>query len=112
MCASPEPKSVVSVEDFPFAVNITRHGRHRFVQISGELDVVTRNIVRRACSAGRRTAVVVEMSGMTFMDCSGYGGLVAARHDLQAHGGSLTLRNPAGQPAELISMLEHLQSVG
>jgi anti-anti-sigma factor len=81
------------------------------VQISGELDVVTRNIVRRACSAGRRTQVVVEMSDMTFMDCSGYGGLVAARNDLQAHGGSLTLRNQAGQPAELLSMLEHLEAV-
>jgi anti-anti-sigma factor len=108
MCASPEPTSVVSPEGVPFTVNVSRHGRHRIVQISGELDVVTRNIVRRACAAGRRTAVVVEMSETTFMDCSGYGGLVAARNDLQAHGGSLTLRNQAGQPAELISMLEHL----
>ena len=70
----------------------------------------SRNIVRRACLAGRRTAVVVEMSDMTFMDCCGYGGLVAARNDLQNHGGSLTLRNQAGQPAELLTMLEHLEA--
>ena len=32
------------------------------------------------------------MADMTFMDCCGYGGLVAAREILQADGGSLTLR--------------------
>ena len=110
MCASPEPTPVAQAGDLPFAVNVSRHGRQRVVQICGELDVVTRNIVRCACLAGRRTAVVVEMSDMTFMDCSGYGGLVAARNDLQAHGGSLTLRNQAGQPAELLTMLENLQA--
>jgi anti-sigma B factor antagonist len=110
LCANPEPIPADSAADRPFMVNVSRHGRHRVVHISGELDVVTRNIVRRACLAGRRTAVVVEMSDMTFMDCSGYGGLVAARNDLQAHGGSLTLRNQAGQPAELLTMLESLEA--
>jgi anti-sigma B factor antagonist len=110
MCANSEPTPAVPAGDLPFTVNVSRHGRHRVVQISGELDVVTRNIVRRACLAGRRTAVVVEMSDMTFMDCSGYGGLVAARSDLQKHGGSLTLRNQAGQPAELLTMIELLEA--
>jgi anti-anti-sigma factor len=110
MCASPEPTPLVSAEDLPFMVNVSRHGGRRVVQISGELDVVTRNIVRRACVAGRHVAVVVEMSDMTFMDCSGYGGLIAARNDLQKHGGSLTLRNQAGQPAELLTMLEQLEA--
>ena len=97
-------------EDTPFMVNVSRHGRHRIVQICGELDVVSRNIVRRACTAGRRTTVVVEMSDMTFMDCCGYSGLVAARNDLQKHGGSLILRNQAGQPAELLTMIEQLEA--
>jgi anti-anti-sigma factor len=110
MCASPEPMPVAPAGDLPFMVNVSRRGRQCVVQITGELDVVTRNIVRRACLAGRRTTVVVEMSDMTFMDCSGYGGLVAARHDLQKHGGSLTLRNQAGQPAELLTMIEHLEA--
>jgi anti-anti-sigma regulatory factor len=48
------------------------------------------------------------MGEMTFMDCCGYGGLVAARTELQRHGGSLTLRNAAGQPAELLMMLSVL----
>ncbi|MGZ4725687.1 MAG: STAS domain-containing protein [Ilumatobacteraceae bacterium] len=39
------------------------------------------------------------------MDCSGYGGLVAARLDLERRGGSMTLRGPTGQPAELLALL-------
>ncbi len=80
------------------------------VQISGELDVVTRGMVRRACLTGRRRAVVVELGDTTFMDCSGYGSLVAARRILQRHGGSLTLRNQSGQPAELLAMITKLES--
>ena len=95
--------------DLPFSLSICRDGGNRVVQIGGELDVATRNLVRRACLAGRRKTVVVEMSEMTFMDCSGYGGLVAARLALQVDGGSLTLRNQGGQPAELLTMLATLE---
>jgi anti-anti-sigma factor len=95
----------------PFTVNVSRTGRRRVVHIGGELDVATRHLVRQACAAGWRKAVVVEMADMTFIDCSGYGALVAARRILQEHGGSLTLRNPAGQPAEFLSMLTLLEAL-
>jgi anti-anti-sigma factor len=106
--ARPEATLVVSSDELPFSVNVSRNGRHRVVEITGELDVASRNVVQRACMAGRRKAVVVEMADMTFMDCCGYGGLLAARRVLQSHGGSLTLRNQTGQPAELLDMLELL----
>jgi anti-anti-sigma factor len=92
-----------------FSLSISRDGPNRVVHVHGELDVATRNLVRRACLGGRRKTVVVEMSQMTFMDCSGYGGLVAARLVLQERGGSLTLQNQAGQPAELLTMLAALE---
>jgi anti-anti-sigma factor len=94
----------------PLTVNVSRSGRRRVVHIGGELDVASRHLVRDACAAGRRKSVVVEMADMTFMDCSGYGALVAARRILQQHGGSLTLRNPAGQPAEFLTMLTRLEA--
>jgi len=100
----------ILVDDLPFTVNVSRAGRHHVVQMGGELDVATRHLVRQACSAGRRKVVVVEMADMTFMDCSGYGALVAARQALQEHGGSLTLCNPAGQPAELLTMMTRLEA--
>jgi anti-anti-sigma factor len=109
MRAVPATTPSISVGDLPFTLSITRDGKHRVVQIGGELDVSTRNLVRRACLAGRRKTVVVDMTDMTFMDCCGYGGLVAARRVLQEHGGSLTLHNQVGQPAELLTMLALLE---
>ncbi len=113
MRANPAPTSLVVetiLETDPhLSVEVSRRNSHRVVSIGGELDVATRNRVRRACLGGRKE-VVVEMGDMTFMDCSGYGGLIAARRVLQAHGGSLTLRNQSGQPAELLAMLSLLES--
>jgi len=77
--------------------------------VSGELDVATRAQVRDACLTGRGNSVVVEMAELTFMDCSGYGGLVAARRILEADGGSLKLRHQTGQPAELLELLARLE---
>jgi anti-anti-sigma factor len=108
MRAVPAPMPDIT-PGLPFTISIFRDGRFRVVQIGGELDVATGNLARRACLAGRRKAVVVEMSETTFMDCCGYGGLVAARNELQRHGGSLSLRNVAGQPAELLMMLTALE---
>ena len=68
----------------PFTLRVSKRRGQRVVQIGGELDIVTRNIARRACLDGRGKDVVVEMADMTFMDCCGYGGLVAAREALQA----------------------------
>ena len=66
-------------------------GENHVVNVSGELDVRTRQFVEQACLAGDDVAVVVEMAELTFMDCCGYAGLVAVRRVLQEHGGSLTL---------------------
>lgn len=113
MRARPAPTSIVFetiLETDPhFSVTVSRRSGHRVVSIGGELDVATRNRVRRACLGGRRD-VDVEMADTTFMDCSGYGALVAARRVLQSHGGSLTLHNQVGQPAELLAMLSRLES--
>jgi anti-sigma B factor antagonist len=108
MCVKSSPAS--AVEDLQFALDVSRAGHTLVVRIAGELDVATRSVVRRACLTGRRRVVVVELADTTFMDCSGYGALVAARRVLQAHGGSLTLRNQSGQPADLLAMLATLES--
>jgi anti-anti-sigma factor len=101
----------VVLDDLPTTITVSRSGRRgRVVQIDGEMDVATRGVVRHACLTGRRSDVVVEMAGTTFMDCSGYGNLVAARRILRRHGGSLTLRNQSGQPAELLAMLTKFES--
>ena len=95
----------VGHEDAAFVVTTSCEGKSYRVRVSGDLDIETRDLVHRACVAGRHLAVTVDMAETTFMDCSGYGGLVAARLDLELRGGSLTLRGPSGQPAELLALL-------
>ena len=96
-------------DDRPFTLRVFKNRGRRVVQIGGELDIATRNRARRACLDGRGKNVEVDMADMTFMDCCGYGGLVAARQILQADGGSLTLNRQTGQPAEFLVMLAVLE---
>lgn len=97
-------------EGLPFTLRVSRHRFRRVVQIGGELDIASRDRAHEACLAGRGKVVIVEMGAMTFMDCCGYGGLVAARQILKDAGGSLTLHHQTGQPAELLTMLASLEN--
>jgi anti-anti-sigma factor len=76
----------------------------------GELDIASRDLVRRSCLDGTDLTVVVDMTDLAFIDCSGYGALIAARRILTDLGGSLTMRNQSGQPADLIRLLSDLEA--
>ena len=93
-----------------FSLSVSERDGHRVVRIGGELDIATRSRVRQACVGGFDNAVDVEMAEMTFMDCCGYGALVAARLQLQERGGSLTVLNQVGQPARLLTVLAALEA--
>ena len=56
------------------------------VHVIGELDLDSRDAVDRACFAGNEFDVRIDMRELCFMDCSGYGGLVATRLALEAIG--------------------------
>ena len=101
LCASPPSPNV----------SVSMDGLNHVVNVSGALDICTRDVVEHACLAGDDTAVVVEMADLTFMDCRGYGALVAARRVLQKRGGSLTLSHQAGQPARLLALLGAVEPV-
>jgi len=75
------------------------------VVITGELDLASRDETVRACTAAGQVDVIVEMAGLAFMDCAGYGALIAARTLLEFRGGSLTLVNPCGQPLRLMVLI-------
>jgi anti-anti-sigma factor len=91
-------------------VSVSIDGGNHVVNVSGELDVRTRQVVEQACLTGHDLTVVVEMSELTFMDCCGYAGLVAIRRALLERGGSLTLTNQVGQPARLLDLLDAAES--
>lgn len=93
-----------------FAVAIVPRGSSCVVHVRGELDLATRNRLFVACTAGKHPATIVDLSRVTFMDCSGYGGLVECRLAIESDGRSFTIRGAAGQPAHLIALIETLES--
>jgi anti-anti-sigma factor len=108
--AGRQTKRPIDLDDLTFTLSVSTEGSQRVIEICGELDVASRNLVIRACLADPDKAVIVEMAEMTFMDCRGYGGLLVARQALQQHGSSLSLRNQSGQPAALLGLLSSLEA--
>ena len=62
----------------------------------GEIDLDNRDDLRSVLEAVDGD-VIVDLAGLTYIDSSGIGVLVAQRNRLSANGGSLQLRDP--QPA-------------
>jgi anti-anti-sigma factor len=89
----------------PFTVTISAFDGRRLIHVSGELDLSTRDVMHGACVVDEGHDVTVDLRAITFLDCSGYSGLVAARRELEDRGGSLFVTELAGQPARLLAML-------
>jgi anti-sigma B factor antagonist len=74
------------------------------VLVVGELDLSTADSLRTLLQplGGR---VVVNLAGVTFMDCSGISVLVDARNRLASEGGCLRVRSPSGFVVRLLELL-------
>lgn len=81
------------------------------VDVAGELDVATRDHLVSASTAGTHAKVVIDLRGVTFMDCSGYGSLIDSRLRIEGDGGSLTVTGQSGQPARLCKQISELESI-
>jgi anti-sigma B factor antagonist len=88
-----------------FAVTISALDGRRVIHVSGELDLSTRDVIHGACVVDGGHDVTVDLRAITFLDCSGYSGLVEARRELESRGGSLVVSDPVGQPARLLAIL-------
>jgi anti-anti-sigma factor len=76
------------------------------VTISGEIDIATSRAMRDALATGPGPAhLEVDLSGVTFMDASGIGVLLAARQRAVDGGGSLILRAPSWAVRRLAGVL-------
>jgi len=95
-----------AVDKSAFTLTMSAEDGHRVLRVAGDLDLAVRNQFFKVCIEGDWADVVVDLADVTFMDCAGYGGLVAARLVLQARGGSLTLRNYTVPLMSLLSLVE------
>lgn len=106
----PDPSPRATRDPDACTVSVSSHGRGSVVHVSGDLDLAARELVYRACLSAGRGAVEVDLGRVSFMDCAGYGGLVAAGVDLRASGGSLVVRPRSGQPAYLFDALVRIET--
>ncbi|CAN5645329.1 hypothetical protein BH10ACT3_BH10ACT3_00200 [soil metagenome] len=80
----------------------------RVVHLVGYLDLSNRESMTSICVESNGSLVTVDMSQLTFMDCAGYGALVAARGELEQRGQTMRLVGATGQPARLLKLLAEL----
>ncbi|MEV6246645.1 STAS domain-containing protein [Streptomyces sp. NPDC051742] len=83
----------------------TAEGR-TVITARGELDIDTGPALRDEIAEAleRNHGVVVDLSGVEFMDCAGLGALIAALHVAERHGHALTLRSPNRQVTRLLRL--------
>ncbi len=92
-----------------FGISAVFDGDRCIVRVSGELDLAARDRLFLACTARHRLSIVVDLSAVTFMDCGGYGGIVAARNVVEADGRMLTMRGARGKPGRFLDLIAHLE---
>ena len=80
-----------------FSTKVIRNDTGTIIYVQGEIDINTAERLRDAIEPhmGPAQTIVLDLSGVEFMDSSCITVLVQARGALTADGGSLVLRNPS-----------------
>lgn len=103
---SSTPELTAPTSGLPLMVVVVDEGWQVVAHVSGEIDIATcgrlRDAIAPHLAAGQR--VVLDLSGVAFMDTSCLRVLEDARTVLGADGGSLVLRNPSGAARRLLSL--------
>ena len=78
------------------------------LDVAGELDLATAPALREAVAgllaAGEALTLVLELSGVSFLDSSGLGALLQARAEVLAAGGRLSLTGVQPGPRRVIAI--------
>jgi anti-sigma B factor antagonist len=91
-----------------FSTEVVQVGDATVIHVRGEIDMVSCGWLRDAIEPhlGPAQTIVLDLSGVEFMDSSCLGFLIQARGTLTADGGSLVLRNPSEAARRLLSAAE------
>lgn len=86
-------------------LDVVHVGNVCVVSVSGELDRASCDQLVSVATGGDKPAIVIDLGGVTFMDCSGFGALVASRLAIEGTGRSLTITGQTGEPARLWKLI-------
>ena len=91
-----------------FSTELAQTGDATVIYVRGEIDLATCERLRDAIEPhlGPRQSVVLDFSGVEFIDSSGLHVLQQARGTLTADGGSLILRNPSQAARRLLTVTQ------
>lgn len=89
-------------------VSSSRCPGHVVVALRGELDVADATWLARALprAAAPGSRIIVDLAGLTFMDCGSLSALVSARKQALQAGGDLLLAAPRGTVLRLLSLTD------
>jgi anti-sigma B factor antagonist len=97
------------------AVQTEQSGRCTIMTLTGELDLVSAPRLRNAItslSGESLDEVVVDLSGLTYIDSVGIGLLVASRRRLDAEGRTFSVRNANPQVRRLLEITGLVEYLG
>src|SRR6476646_10317077 len=97
---------VASRDRGEFTVVVAEESGQTVAHVTGEIDIATCERLRDAIEPhlGRGQRVVLDLSGVRFMDSSCLRVLLQAHTTLTGDGGSLILRNPSDMATRLLSL--------
>ena len=87
-------------------VSSSQHPGHLVVTLRGELDICDAGGLARALSAaaGSGSPIIVDLAGLTFIDCGSLSALACAREKARQAGGDLVLAAPQRQVLRVLSL--------
>jgi anti-sigma B factor antagonist len=93
-------------EEPVFSTKVVVENGDPVIYVQGEIDIATAGRLRDAIEPhmGPKQTIVLDFSGVEFMDSSCLKVLVQARGSLTADGGSLILRNPSRVAQRLLTV--------
>lgn len=104
--------------EHPLVITVEATGPETVLVLTGELDPHTAPLLQEQIDAVRApagdtvpTTVVLELSGLTFIDSSGLRVVISAQKALDAAGGRLVLRRPsetARRLLEITGLVDHI----
>lgn len=90
------------------SVTVTQHGStHAVVRVGGELDIATGLLLHHQLAAqvtSGRTHLVIDLSGVPFMDSSGLNTILRTDRETRAAGGGLVLAGAGPQVRRLLEL--------